>query len=547
DKTGTLTVGHIEARLVSDGVDDAPVDGLSPHLRKVLAVALRATPDGGGHRLSHPTDRAVQRSGAEASVDQGEGVPGWRTRYEMPFEPARGFHAVLGDTDAGLRLSVKGAPEVVVERCDRWTRPEGEVELDDAERQRLAGAASTLARRGLRILALAERAADRDVELDDDRVRGLTLFGFLGLSDPVRPTVAQSLDNLRRAGVDVTMITGDHPSTAAGIGDELDLLGGAHRIVTGDEMDAMTDEELAEVAPEAKVFARVTPTHKVRIVRALQHTGRVVAMTGDGANDAPAIRLADVGIAIGKRSTTAAQDAADLVIVDERFETIVDAVLEGRAMWASVRDAVAVLVGGNLGEVAFTVIGTMIDGLPPLNARQLLLVNLLTDAAPALALALRAPRDMPPEALLREGPEASLGRSLDQAIVWRGLATAGGAGGAYVAARLTGSPGRARTVALVALVGSQLGQTLWAGGRSPSVLAAGLGSFALLGGIVQTPGVSNAFGCRPLGPVGWATALSAATAATAGAVVIPKVLDAAGDTLRDRLGIEVPKELLPAT
>ncbi len=147
---------------------------------------------------------------------------------------------------------------------------------------------------------------------------------------------------------------------------------------------------------------------------------------------------------------------------------------------------------------------------------------------------------------MREGPEASLGRSLDRAIVWRGVATAGGATGAYIAARLTGTPGRARTVALVALVGAQLGQTLVAGGRSPTVIAAGLGSTAVLAGIVQTPGISQFFGCRPLGPVAWATGLSAAAGATAGAVVAPRLVESLAEVLRDRAGVRVPEALLPA-
>jgi magnesium-transporting ATPase (P-type) len=265
----------------------------------------------------------------------------------------------------------------------------------------------------------------------------------------------------------------------------------------------------------------VTPTHKVRIVAALQRMGRVVAMTGDGANDAPAIRLADVGIALGARSTQAARDAAGLVVVDDRIETIVAAVLEGRALWASVREAVAILVGGNLGEIGFTLAGTLLGGRSPLNARQLLLVNLLTDALPAVAIATRPPPRRSPEDLLREGPEASLGASLNQAIVLRAGVTAAGASGAWLAARMSGTRGRAGTVALVALVGTQLGQTLVVGWRDPVVLAAGLGSAAALAVIVQTPGVSGLFGCRPLGPLGWAQALTSAGLATTGSIVCP--------------------------
>ncbi len=319
------------------------------------------------------------------------------------------------------------------------------------------------------------------------------------------------------------MITGDHPSTAEGVAAELDLLDGQN-IVTGPQIEALDDDELGALIEEARVFARVTPAHKVRIVAAFQRLGRVVAMTGDGANDAPAIRLADAGIAVGERGTSAARDAADLVVFDDRIETIVDAIVEGRAMWSSVREAVAILVGGNLGEIAFTLAASLPTGRPPLNARQLLLVNLLTDAAPAIAIALRPPIRRSPEDLLHEGPEVSLGEALDRTIMWRAITTAGAASAAWGLARLTGTAGRARTVGLVGLVLTQLGQTLAVGGRSPAVLTASLGSAALLAAVVQTPGVSQLVGCRPLGPVGWATGVGAATLATGAAVLVPRAV-----------------------
>lgn len=250
------------------------------------------------------------------------------------------------------------------------------------------------------------------------------------------------------------------------------------------------------------VFARVTPAHKVRIVSALQRCGRVVAMTGDGANDAPAIRLADVGVALRANGRThAAREAADMVVTDDGVETIIDGIIEGRATWTAVRDALAILVGGTLGEIAYTVAGSAVSRTPPINARQLLLVNLLTDMAPATAIAMRPPADITPDQLLREGPHASLGAALQRDLTVRALASAGGATSAYVAARLTGRARRARTVGLVALVGRQLGQTL-AAGRNPTVAATGLLSAAALAAIVQTPGVSHFFGSTLLGP--WA-------------------------------------------
>jgi magnesium-transporting ATPase (P-type) len=330
--------------------------------------------------------------------------------------------------------------------------------------------------------------------------------------------------DLNDAGVSVVMITGDHPSTAEGIASELGILNG-HPTVTGAELDELDDDELTERLPGVSVFARVTPAHKVRIVTALQRSGAVVAMTGDGANDAPAIRLADVGIALGKRSTEAARDAADLVVLDDRIEVLVDAIGEGRGMWVSVRDAVAVLVGGNLGEIGFIVGGSVLAGAAPLNPRQLLLVNLLTDVAPAMAIAMQPPARRSFAELLREGPDASLGSALNQAIAWRAACTGTAATGAWMVGRVTGTPNRARTVALAALVGTQLGQTLAAGRPSRATVASVLGSGALLVTVVQTPGVSHLFGCTPLDPLGWGTAAVAAGAGTAAAFVLPRLWD----------------------
>jgi cation-transporting ATPase I len=319
------------------------------------------------------------------------------------------------------------------------------------------------------------------------------------------------------------MVTGDHPSTAEAIAAELGVLNG-RRVVTGPELDGMDAQQLAAVLPEVSVFARTTPEHKARIVAALQAGGHVVAVTGDGANDAPAIRRADVGVALGVRATAAAREAADVVVADDRIETIIDAIIEGRALWASVRDAVSMLLGGNLGEIAFTLgAGLFTRTGSPLNARQLLLVNLLTDILPAMALALRPPPHATPERLLREGPDASLGRALFRDVAIRAAATAGSAGAGWVVGRLTGTRRHAGTVALVALVGSQLGQTAAAGWRSPLVLGSTVVSAGALAAIVQTPGVSQFFGCTPLGPFGWGTGLAAAAAGTGAAVLLPAV------------------------
>jgi cation-transporting ATPase I len=207
------------------------------------------------------------------------------------------------------------------------------------------------------------------------------------------------------------------------------------------------------------------------------------------------------------------------VVTDDALETIVHALVEGRAIWRSVRDAIAVLVGGNVGEVGYMLGGTVVGGRPPLNARQLLLTNLLTDLLPALAISVQRPRGMSPEELLRGGPDTALGDELAVEIATRGAMTAMAASAALLVGRATGRPARARTVGLVGLVGAQLGQTVAAGARDPLVLAGSAASWLGLVAAVQTPGVNRFFGCTPLGPVGWATGMSTAAAATVAAHV----------------------------
>jgi calcium-translocating P-type ATPase len=526
DKTGTLTEGRITLAGVAGPTGELiPVDRLNGRHRRILATALRATPRGRrGEPLAHLTDRAVAEGARAAGVTRDEDLPGWRRLSTLPFEPSRGYHATLG-AQAGevALLSVKGAPETVLPLC---THPQvnGQArELSTPQRARVNRRIAQLAGQGYRVLAVAQRTDCLPRQIEDDDVCGLTLVGFVVLADPVRPAAAASIAGLRDAGVHIVMITGDHPATAETIADQLNVLGRG-RVITGPELDDLDDAALDRVLPQVTVVARGTPSHKVRVVQAFQRLRRTVAMTGDGANDAPAIRLADVGIALGHRATPAARATADLVVTDDRLETIIAALVEGRAMWGSVRQALGILVGGNLGEIAFTVLGAALTGRSPLSARQLLLVNLLTDLAPAMAIALRAPHPDSTGALLAEGPEASLGAALTRDITTRAATTATATSAAWAVARLTGRAKRARTVALAALVGAQLGQTVAIGGTSPAVLVSSAGSAAVLAGIIQTPGVSHLFGCTPLGPVGWAIAGTATAAATAVTALLPPVV-----------------------
>jgi cation-transporting ATPase I len=521
DKTGTLTQGKIRLAALSDGRHTREPGKLTKSLTRVVAAGLRATPEADdGDQLAHLTDMAVWHGAQDLDVTRAAGAAGWREVCVLAFEPSRGYHATLAQTDNGGLLSVKGAPEVVLARCNRWVTGQQAKTLTANARQLIGKELQHLTSQGYRVLAVAERAAEPDRKLADADIVNLNFLGLLGMADPVRGTAGASLDQLQNAGAQIMMITGDHPDTAEAIAAQLGILNG-HRVVTGAELDSLDDEALDALVPQVAVIARSTPEHKVRIVKAFQRLGKVVAMTGDGANDAPAIRLADIGIALGRRATPAARAAADLVVTDERLETIISALVEGRAMWKSVREALGILVGGNIGEIAFTVFGAALTGTSPLSARQLLLVNLLTDLAPAMAIALRHPPATNVEALLAEGPETSLGAALTHDVALRATATASGAAGAWLVARATGRERRARTVALAALVGTQLTQTILLGYDSPAVVLSSLGSAAVLAAVIQTPAVSHFFGCTPLGPVGWTTAAMAAGAASLGALALP--------------------------
>ncbi|MGI5493612.1 HAD-IC family P-type ATPase [Microtetraspora malaysiensis] len=542
DKTGTLTEGHISLRSVSDGRATAPVDALTDDLRRILAAAVRASPGGGmGRVIAHPTDRAVLQGAERLGVTPAEGLQSWERGDEMPFEPARGYHAVLGRTEHGHLLSVKGAPEVVLTHCTTALRDARAVPLDEDLRLELDLEVERLARQGYRILAIAQRPDCDRGDLDESHVEELCFLGFLGLADPVRSTAAHSVARLMRAGVRIAMVTGDHPSTAEAIAAELNVLNGG-RVMTGPQMDELDDEMLTKLLPEVAVFARATPAHKARIVTCLRDAGEVVAVTGDGANDAPAIRVADVGIALGSRATSAARAAADLVVTDDRIETIVDAIVEGRAMWSSVRDSLSILLGGNVGEIVYTVGTSLLAGGSALNARQLLLVNMLTDMVPAIAVAVRPPASTDPDTLLAEGPEASLGGALTRDIYLRAAGTATAATAAWLLGRLTGRRGRADTIGLVALVSAQLMQTLTGGGRDKVVVLAAAASLVVLALIVTLPGVSGFFGCRPLGPLGWAIGLGSAAAVTLLALAAERLTRATAEIM----AAETPQAAAPA-
>ncbi|MGW4364388.1 HAD-IC family P-type ATPase [Nocardia takedensis] len=536
DKTGTLTEGKLRLTTLADPHEQWAPDADSEDAHRLLRAAVRACPDPADGPIAHATDRAILDAAAEVL---GEDARRWDSIEEIPFESNRGYAAALGHTTDKLRLIVKGAPEIVLRRCTRVReRDGGSTELDAATRERVERAVHDLAEQGLRVLVVARR----DLRSEPDDVEGmvgeLTVLGFLGLADTPRPQTVPLVRALRSNDISVRMITGDHPVTAAAVARQLGI--DDARVTTGADLDGLDDTAQLALIERSSVFARVDPEQKVRIVSALRRSGHVVGMTGDGSNDAAAIRSADIGIGLAAHGSAAARNAADLVLTRPDPLALLHALVEGRCMWQRVTDAVGVLVGGNAGEVAFTLYGTALSGEAPLGTRQFLLVNMLTDMFPAMALALSPDRDaLPPdeddpEVLARHASErlaqsrpAELGEELVRTLAVRGIATASGASAAWTIGRYTGTRQRAATIGLVALVGAQLGQTLVSGYRSPLVWGTTLASGAVLGAIVMTPGLCTYFGCRPMGPVGWTTALTCAGTATAAATVLPRALPAA--------------------
>lgn len=531
DKTGTLTFGRLRLTTLADlDYQWSPEDD-DPRARLLLRAAAHACPDPAEGPIVHATDQAVLDAAEQLDSDER-----WDTIEELPFESNRGYAATLGQTRRRRwRLIVKGAPEIVLARCTAIrTRHEGDDRdepMSAAHRRAADRMINRMAERGLRVLVVARRdlsAAPGDVV---SAVEKLTLLGFIGLADTARPQARPLVGALQRNDIRVRMITGDHPVTASAIAADLGI--DAEPVVTGSDLADLDDAAQSDLIARSSVFARVSPQQKVRIVTTLQRRGEVVAMAGDGGNDAAAIRTADVGIGLTAQGSTAARNAADLVLTDPDPLVLLHALIEGRGMWRRVSDAVGILVGGNAGEVAFTVLGTALAGRAPLGTRQFLLVNMLTDMFPAMAVALSTERSGDEEPTgnqeradllaeqLASRPRTDIAADLRRTIVIRGSTTAAASTVAWSIARWTGTERRAATVALVALVGTQLGQTVLAARHSPQVWLTAAGSAAFLGTVVMTPGLSTYFGCRPLGPVGWATALTSAATATAAGALLP--------------------------
>jgi len=495
DKTGTLSENRLRVKKVH------PLPGRTRESVIATAAHTIAAPNG---RVDHATDEAIRL--AADNLDRA-GEHGRPDRY-LPFQSGRPFAAAL----TGTRLRIKGAPEVLAAAFARNAVDMTPI-VDD------------LAAKGLRVLAVAERTltarqaaqAAADPAVMERLCRAaLKPIGLLGLADTPRDSAAPLLAELAARGIEVRLITGDHPLTAAVIATELGLPVTEDEVITGAEWEALSADERAGAVTERLVFARMSPEHKVEVVQTLERTGLITAMVGDGANDAAAIRAASVGIGVAAAGSDPARTAADMLLLDGHIEALLDALDEGEQLWRRVQSAVSVLLGGNAGEVVFALITSLLTGRSVLSARQMLLVNMLTDALPAAALAVS-----------EQDGDRALGR--DEAAMWReiairGAATTTGATLAWLMGRLTGRQRRAATIALIGLVSTQLAQTL-ADSHGPLVVTTAAGSFLALAAVISTPGISQLFGCTPIGPLGWSQAFLATGVASALGLYAPALLE----------------------
>jgi len=516
DKTGTLTEGRLSVALVADREKEAPYPGpLGSALRSILKAAALASPHPDSpHSRTHPTDAAVLRAAEETGLADQARIP---RDTEVPFDSSRAFHV----SAIGNRLWLKGAPERILARCSF-----GREGIDDRflteDRKRLwLERAAVFAERGLRVLLVAEGPADGP----PDNPQGLTALGFLGIRDPLRPGVPDAVQRCRRAGVRIIMLTGDHPATARTIGREAGLLDDGGEVVTAAELVALPDEELDRRMERVAVIARAAPLDKLRFVESLRRSGHSVAMTGDGVNDAPSLRLADVGVAMGKGGTEVARQASDVVLADDNFASLVEALVEGRGFWRNMRTGLGLLVGGNAGELGMIVGASLLGYASPLTAPQILMVNLITDTLPSLAILLQRPQHRDLSALAREGLSA-LDSGLRRDALHRGLATGVPSLIAFMLAHAQGGPLQGRAVGFASVITTQLAQTLDAGRvqgfLSPSVVGAVAGSLALLATTYAIPPVRTLFNLTLPSLSGWALV----GAASGGAVVLSRAIAA---------------------
>ena len=384
DKTGTLTQNKMTV------VDKAGAD------EKLLGTAMALASDAewdNGKAIGEPTEIALVAYAASLGLPKPELKAAFPRVGEAPFDSARKLMSTLvKDAQGKIRQFTKGAPDVLLRRCTAYWDGARALPLTEEKRKEFLDANTGLANRALRVLGAAFRDWEKmpPDQKPDTLENDLTFIGMTGMLDPIRPEVIPAIEECKKAGIRAIMITGDHKDTAVAIAKDLHMISSADEAITGSQLDKISDEELKQTIGNYSVYARVQPEHKVRIVTAWQNDGMVTAMTGDGVNDAPSIKKADIGVGMGITGTDVTKNVADMVLADDNFATIVNAVEEGRRIYDNIRKAIQFLLSSNLSEVISIFVATMV-GFTILEPIHLLWINVITDTFPALALGFEAP------------------------------------------------------------------------------------------------------------------------------------------------------------
>ena len=503
DKTGTLTQNRMTVRKLYTGgevIDAKDADFRDPLQEPLLRTALLCSDAviSGDTEIGDPTETALVRLGETNGFDEDLVRDRWPRLTEIPFDSDRKMMSTVHKLAGGLMLVTKGATDVLLDRC--VVTPE--------ERTRIEQVNEQFSNEGLRVLAFACRSVDSTaISLADEN--GLTFLGLIAMMDPPREESKAAVAECIRAGIRPIMITGDHKITAAAIAREIGILRDGTEAVEGAVIDGMSDEELRDFVPKVSVYARVSPEHKIRIVRAWQQRGNLVAMTGDGVNDAPALKQADIGVAMGITGTEVAKDAAGMVLADDNFATIVKAVKNGRNVYANIKRAIQFLLSGNTAGI-LTVLYASLMGLPvPFAAVHLLFINLLTDSLPAIALGLEPHTDEVMSEKPRPRNEGILTKPFLFSVGIEGLVIAAATVTAFYLGLNAGGAAAGQTMAFSTLCLSRLFHGFSCKSQHPVLLTrhfwnnrALLGAFAigalLLGLVLLVPALEPLFAVAPL-------------------------------------------------
>ena len=539
DKTGTLTKNEMTVkRIVTiDKEFDITGDGYNPEgtilgldqgktnsdeLDQLLKISLHCNDaqlyqeDGRWNVKGDPTEGALLTLAAKRGLLK-ENYSHWKRAGEIPFDSASGKMSVVcheGEHEEQCTVMSKGSVEKLLQHCTHYQKSGQIYPLTDITRRQLMKKNDTLASQALRVLGFGYRELEKFNGKMEDVDQNLIFVGMVGMIDPPKPEVEKSIREAVELGINPVMITGDHPLTALAIAKQIGIFDDKKKVITGQELDFLADEDLKAIIEDIAIFARVTPEHKLRIVTVLQEKGHIVAMTGDGVNDSPAIKKADVGIAMGQTGTQVTKETADIVLKEDHFGSIVDGVKEGRTIIGNIRKAIGCLLSGNLAEILVSAVAVM-AGMPlPIVPVQILLMNMLTDALPAMILAIN-----PGKKTKETKRQEIIDSTLYKQVITRGAILGAGSLGLFIwSLRMGMTLATARTVAFATLVAGQLIQTFsWrqaGSGESISDLkkdrflvgALGISWLSLIG-VIYIPPLAGIFRTVPLPLWNWAPIL----------------------------------------